>query len=127
MKNIEQKILKHLKDRKWDNLRPGDISKSIMIEGAELLEIFQWENLSIEEIKKDKEKIENIKGELADVLIYAIEMSVSLGFDTEKIINNKLAYVAKKYPAKLMRMAKEEPGTESAYLKIKKAYRKNKK
>ena len=126
MKDLEKKIYKHLKDRNWHNLRPVDLAKSIMIEGAELLENFQWDNLSLEEVKKDKEKIEEIKGEIADVMIYAIEMSVLLGLNTGKIINEKLARVAKKYPAKLMRQAKQEPGTESLYWKIKKEYRKNK-
>ena len=125
MKELEKQIYKYLKERDWHHLRPSDVAKSIMIEGAELLEIFQWENLSLEEVKEHKEKVEEIKKELADVLIYAIEMSVLLELDIEKIIRNKLAYVAKKYPAKLMRATKKEPGTKSQYWKIKKEYRKN--
>lgn len=124
MQELERKVYKHLKDRNWHQLRPADLAKSIMIEGAELLELFQWENLPLEEVKKNKQKMEEIKKELADVLIYAMEMSVLLGLDTEKIIRKKLAIVAKKYPAKLMRARTGEPGTEGAYLKIKKAYRK---
>jgi NTP pyrophosphatase (non-canonical NTP hydrolase) len=123
MKKIEEKILKHLQARKWDNLRPSDIAKSIMIEGAELLELFQWESSELETVKKDKEKIEAIKKELADVLIYCIEMSVLLGLDTEKIIRTKLAAVAKKYPAKLIKQSKQESDPERVYLKIKKEYR----
>ena len=123
MKELEQKIYKHLKERNWHNLRPADIAKSIMIEGAELLELFQWDNQTLEETKKDKKKIEEIKKELADVLIYAIEMSTLLGIDTEKIIKVKLAAVAKKYPAKLMRKMKEEQGGAEIYWKIKKEYR----
>ena len=126
MKDLEKKIYKHLKERNWHNLRPSDIAKSIMIEGAELLELFQWENLSLEDIKKDKRKIEEIKDELADVLIYAIEMSVLLNLDTEKIIKKKLSYVKKKYPAKLMRERTKEPGTEDAYWKIKREHRNKK-
>ncbi len=125
MRGLEKKIYKHLKDRNWHNLRPSDVAKSIMIEGAELLEIFQWENLSLEEIKKNKEKMEEIKKELADVLIYAMEMSVLLNLNTEKIILKKIARVNKKYPAKLMRQTTGEPGTESLYWKIKKEHRKN--
>lgn len=123
MKDFEKKVYKHLKDRNWHNLRPSDIAKSIMIEGAELLEIFQWENLPLEEIKKDKVKLEKIKGELADVLIYCFEMSVLLGLDTEKIKRKKLAYAGKKYPAKLMRVRTGEPGTEDNYWRIKQEYR----
>lgn len=98
-----------------------------MIEGAELLEIFQWENLSLEEIKKDKEKIAQIKEELADVLIYAMELSVLLDLDTEKIIKSKLSAVQKKYPAKLMKNSTSKGGSsDSEYWRIKKEYRLNK-
>jgi NTP pyrophosphatase (non-canonical NTP hydrolase) len=128
MKDLEKKIYKYLKDRKWDSLRPSDLAKSIAIESGELLELFQWENLSLEEVKRDKKKVEEIKGELADVLVYALDMSVLLGLDTEKIIRAKLNYVIKKYPAKLMRKNKSrEPGTEDLYWKIKSEYRRNKK
>ena len=126
MKELEQKILTHLKSRGWDNLRPSDIAKSIMIEGAELLELFQWESQTLEEVRKNKLKKEEIKRELADVLIYAIEMSVLLDLDTEKIIRKKLAATAKKYPAALMRKSgKIDPGSgeDSAYWRIKRAYR----
>jgi len=41
MNNSEKKILAFLKAREWDNLRPSDLAKSIIIEGAELLELFQ--------------------------------------------------------------------------------------
>ena len=122
MKDLESKVLKHLKDRRWDNLLPVDLAKSIMIEGAELLELFQWQNLSLVEVKKDKEKLVEIKKELADVMIYCLEMSVLLGLDTKKIINQKLNLVAKKYPAKLMRNRLQDGGSGD-YLRIKKEYR----
>lgn len=123
MKELESKIYKHLEERNWHHLRPVDLAKSIMIEGAELLELFQWENLSLEEVKKDKKKIEEIKKELADVMIYCFEMSVLLGFDTEKIVRQKLSRVVKKYPAKLMRKKRDEIHTGNDYLRIKKEYR----
>ena len=56
MKSLEQRVLKHLQERGWDHLRPSDIAKSIMIEGAELLELFQWENRELKDVKKDLEK-----------------------------------------------------------------------
>ena len=127
MKKIEKRILNYLKERNWHEPIPSNLAKSIMIEGAELLELFQWENLSIDELKKDKEKMEEIKKELADVLIYAIEMSVLLGLDTKKVIEAKLAYIDKKYPAKLMRKnAKKDSGSgqDSLYWKTKKDHRK---
>ena len=126
MKELEKDILRHLEERGWDNLRPADVAKSIMIEGAELLELFQWENLPLAEIKSNPEKLKEIAKELADVLTYALEMSVLLQLDTEKIIREKLEHVAKKYPAELMKKTGGEPGSaaDSEYWRIKKEHRK---
>lgn len=40
--NDSQRLIKaYLDERDWNNLEPANIAKSIMIEGAELLELFQ--------------------------------------------------------------------------------------
>lgn len=144
MKDLEKKIHKFLKDRNWHKPIPADLAKSVMIEGAELLEHFQWENLTLDELKKNKEKLEEIKGEVADVLIYTIQLSVLLGFDTEKVVMAKLAKIGnkypveifwsdkgsfdtqKKYPAKIIHQVKQGSSKDDLYWKIKKEYRKNK-
>lgn len=126
MQELQDRIKKHLEERGWDNLRPADIAKSIMIEGAELLELFQWENLPLEEVREKAEKVEEIKKELADVLIYGLEMAVLLKIDAKKIIHDKLDYIAKKYPAELMRKNAQKnsgSGEDSEYWRIKKEYR----
>ena len=126
MKNIELEIKKYLEERGWDKLRPSDLAKSVSIEAAELLEIFQWSSVSIEDAKKNSHMMEEIKKELADVFIYAFDMAVLLGLDTEQIIKDKLEYVKKKYPADLMRKnAKAESGSgnDPTYLEIKKQHR----
>ncbi len=126
MKNIELEIQKYLDERRWNKLRPSDLAKSISIEAAELLEIFQWSSVNIEETKKNQHMMEEIKNELADVLIYAFDMAVLLGIDTKQIILDKLDKVKKKYPADLMRKnAKAESGSgnDLAYLEIKKKHR----
>ena len=123
MKDFEAKISKYLKERGWDNLRPGDLAKSISIESGELLELFQWENPELSDTKKNKEKKEKIAQELADVMIYCFDLSILMGFDTEKILNKKLNMAKKKYPAKLMKNRTKEPGTEDLYWKIKNEHR----
>ena len=124
MKDFEKKVSKYLKERAWDTLRPGDLAKSIAIESGELLELFQWDNPELASVKKDKEKCEQIKKELADIMIYCFDLSVSMGFDTEKILNKKLVMAKAKYPAKLMKNRNgKEPGTDDVYWKIKKEHR----
>jgi NTP pyrophosphatase (non-canonical NTP hydrolase) len=123
MKDFESKILKYLQARGWDKLRPGDLAKSIAIESGELLEIFQWDNPELSDVRKNKEKREHLAKELADIMIYCFDISVLMGFDTEKILRKKLAAAEKKYPAKLMKNRTKDPGTEDLYWKIKKEHR----
>lgn len=126
MKNLEAKIKEFLVERGWDKLRPSDLAKSISIEAAELLEIFQWTSMDIAETKGDTAKMEEIKKELADVFIYTLEMAALLDLDVEKIISAKLEQVRRKYPAELMRKnAKSESGsgTDPEYWKIKNSAR----
>lgn len=109
----------YIEERGWTILqKPGAIAKSISIESAELLEVFQWEDIPIERIKADEKVIQKLKEELADVFIYATEMAISLDFDIENIMQEKMEKNIKKYPASLVRNNTEE------YEKIKEAYRK---
>jgi dCTP diphosphatase len=126
-RHMESEIREYLVERGWDTLRPSDVAKSICIEAAELLEIFQWTSVDIEETKKNSDVMEKIRGELADVLIYAFEMAVLLNLDTEQVIKKNLEHVRKKYPAALMQKnAKKGAGSgeDSAYWRIKNHHRK---
>lgn len=126
MRSFEQKIADYLEERGWDDLRPGDLAKSIMIEGAELLEHFQWENLSKEEVRGNEKKMSAIRKELADVMIYCFDMAVLLDIDVEQMLEEKLAKVKEKYA--LEHFNKEQGNSESSremYWKIKEDHRLN--
>jgi len=93
MKNIVEEIIKFRDDRGWEhNDKPENLAKSIIIEAAELLENYQW--------GPHHADLENVKEEIADVIIYSIAMAYDLGFDIEKIIMEKLEKNAIKYPKK---------------------------
>jgi NTP pyrophosphatase (non-canonical NTP hydrolase) len=74
------------------NDKPENLAKSIIIEAAELLENYQW--------GPDHADLENVKEEIADVVIYAMAMAYDLGFDIEEMIYEKLEKNALKYPPK---------------------------
>jgi dCTP diphosphatase len=118
MKDVTSKIRKYLEARGWEKSMPGDMAKSISIEAAELLEHFQWGNPTAEDIKKDEEKLAEIKKELADVLIYCINFSILLNIDTEKVILEKIRHNEKKFPVSKVK------NNSKNYFKIKKEYRK---
>ncbi|WP_335871872.1 nucleotide pyrophosphohydrolase [Bacillus sp. 2205SS5-2] len=89
------KINKFRDDRNWRQYHnPKDLAISISIEAAELLEDFQWIS-SEEAIKTNKE---NIREEVADVLIYSLMLCSDLDLDINEIVEEKLLKNGRKYP-----------------------------
>lgn len=124
MKQMTTDILQHLEERSWHRLRPGDIAKSISIEAAELLEVFQWDNPTLDQVKADEKRTEALRKELADVLIYCFEMAALLGIDVEATMRQKLEKVKQKYPAELFKdLDPDHQGTHDMYWKIKREHR----
>jgi NTP pyrophosphatase (non-canonical NTP hydrolase) len=121
MDKMKETVREHLAERGWDNLDPGDLSKSIVIEAAELLEVFQWDNTN-KDGALSPDKLEKVKKELADVLIYCFEMGIMLDLDLEQVMLEKLAKVKEKYPVSLFN--KESGANFESYIKIKQEYRK---
>lgn len=81
-------------ERNWNQYHnPKDLSLSLSLEAAELLENFQWIS-SDEAVEKNRE---NIAEELADVFIYGIQLAEEMGFDIEKIIREKVKKNGEKY------------------------------
>lgn len=81
--------------RNWRQYHnPKDLAISISIEAAELLEDFQWK--SSEEALKANE--ENIREEIADVLIYSLMLCSDLNMDVKEIIEEKVVKNGRKYP-----------------------------
>ena len=77
--------------RNWDEIHTApNLAKSICIEAAELLELFQWDDKSLD--------IERVKEELADVIIYSLNMVEALNLDADAIVNEKITKNSKKYP-----------------------------
>ena len=86
------RILKFTTDRDWDQFHsPANLAKSISIEANELLECFQWSDTDY--------KLDDVKDELADVMVYCIDMLDKLGLDADEIINAKMDKNEAKYPA----------------------------
>ncbi len=91
MKEILKEIIEFRNKRGWKKHDiPQSLAKSIIIEAAELLENYQWED--------SEPNLENVKEELADVLIYSLAMVSDLNLDPETIIREKLKKNKIKYP-----------------------------
>lgn len=82
-------------ERNWRQYHnPKDLAISISIEAAELLEDFQWINSE----KAINENKENIREEIADVLIYSLMLCSDLELDVKEIVEEKILKNGKKYP-----------------------------
>ena len=91
-----QRILKFSSDRDWDQFHtPANLAKSISIEANELLECFQWD--------EDHYDREAVSEELADVMVYCIDMLDRLNLDADEIINAKMDKNEAKYPVEKAR------------------------
>lgn len=98
MKKIYEKVLQFRDERDWKQYHNGkDLAISISLEANELLENFQWK--SSEEAIRDTKQ--NIKEEMADILIYLVQMADKLDIDLEEEVFKKLEKNAVKYPVKI--------------------------
>ena len=97
IKALVQKIDDFRDERNWrPHHNPKDLAISLSIEASELLEAFQWR--TSEEAWEENQ--ENIKEEIADVLIYALTLCSELNIDVEEIVVDKIRKNGKKYPLK---------------------------
>ncbi|MCQ6267581.1 nucleotide pyrophosphohydrolase [Fictibacillus sp. WQ 8-8] len=97
MQHLIDEIRKFRDERNWGpHHNPKDLSLSISLEAAELLENFQWK----ESQEAVDENLEDIKDELADVIIYSLQLADRLDVDVNEIVRNKMEKNAVKYPVK---------------------------
>lgn len=104
-KETIDRIRAFTQDRDWDQFHsPANLAKSISIEANELLECFQWDEENFD--------ISHVKEELADVIVYCVDMLDKLNLDVDEIINAKMDINEKKYPVE------KAKGTAEKYDKL---------
>lgn len=82
MKDLTKRVVAFNKERAWGQFHtPENLAKSIVIESAELLENFQWDNSF---------KQERIEDELADVFLYTVMLAEKLNIDLIDAANKKI-------------------------------------
>lgn len=88
-------------DRQWQPFHtPKNLAMALMVEAAELAEIFQWmtPEQSVQ-AHADPDTGERIAHEVADVLLYLLQLADHTGVDLAKAVRDKLVINARKYPA----------------------------
>ena len=86
--------------RDWQQFHsPKNLSMSLSIEAAELMELFQWLDLDeARDAMKTGAGRENAIDEIADVLIYALAFCNSNDIDVADAVTRKMGKNNQKYP-----------------------------
>ena len=111
---LREIVRRFVDERDWRQFHtPKNLSMSLAIEAAELMEHFQW--IDAEESRRvgdDAAKLAEVRDEMADVLCYLLAIANELEIDLSDAIRDKMVKNAAKYPAELSRGRYDPPKTK---------------
>ena len=103
LSKLQAELRRFAAERDWQPFHtPKNLSMALMVEAAELAEIFQW--MTPEESSlahQDAGSKERIGEEVADVLLYLLQLADHSQIDLAQAVRSKLARNALKYPARV--------------------------
>jgi len=90
-------------ERDWDQFHtPKNLASALSVEAAELLEHFQWlQSGRLDEL--GAAKLQEVRHEMADVLVYLVRLADKLDVDLFQAVEEKMVLNRAKYPAELVR------------------------
>jgi NTP pyrophosphatase (non-canonical NTP hydrolase) len=94
---LNEEIARFNEARGW-NPMPADLAKSIVIEAAELLEHFQWDESARRSGRETPKDYDEIGEEVADIYWYLITLCKAAGIDLAKVVREKIEKNEEKYP-----------------------------
>ena len=103
MEELIHKLREFAKERDWDQFHsPKNLAMALSVEVAEIVEFFQW--MTEEQSRNPaSEKIDKLKAEIGDVMIYLIKLADKFGIDPLQAARDKLEINEKKYPAEVVK------------------------
>jgi len=89
--------------REWRQFQtPKDVAASLAVEASEVQELFLWLDIAGQQRVLDDCQ-EDLKRELADVMINCLNLARLGKIDLETAVSEKLVLLAEKYPADVVR------------------------
>ncbi|MHB1398972.1 MAG: nucleotide pyrophosphohydrolase [Trichloromonadaceae bacterium] len=103
LQELKERMADFVRERDWEQFHtPKNLSMSIAIEAAELMEHFQW--LTVEQSRNlAPEALAEIGEELADIVIYSLSMANALKLDLADTVQAKMEKNIRKYPSERVR------------------------
>ncbi len=102
VKTLQARLRTFAAERDWPPFHsPKNLAMALMVEAAELLELFQWlTTAQSHTFTKDPHDKERVGDEMADVLLYLLQLADHTGVDLNEAVERKLRKNAIKHPAK---------------------------
>ncbi|MHA1441218.1 MAG: nucleotide pyrophosphohydrolase [Candidatus Heimdallarchaeota archaeon] len=98
---LKKMMDKFVEERDWREYHnPKNLAMSIAIESSELMELFQWDNPTSNEVMVDEDLMTKLRDEIADVMIYSISLASSLNIDLFACIKEKMDRNSIRFPEK---------------------------
>lgn len=96
--DLQQRLRAFAQARDWQPyLTPKNLAMAMVVEAAELVEIFQWKTAE-ESQALDEATRSHLGEEIADVLLYLLQIADRSGVDVAQAVERKLLLNAQKYP-----------------------------
>jgi NTP pyrophosphatase (non-canonical NTP hydrolase) len=98
LKDLALQLDQFASERDWQQFHsPKNLASALVVEAGELLEHFQW--MTEEQSRAlPSERRDAVAGEVADVLLYLIQLANALGLDPVEAARAKLELNALRYP-----------------------------
>jgi NTP pyrophosphatase (non-canonical NTP hydrolase) len=101
--DLAAKLQRFAQARDWQPFHsPKNLAAALSVEAGELLEHFQWLG-EAQSRELSPEKRQAVGAELADVLLYLIQLASALGLDPVAEAEKKLALNERRYPVERSR------------------------
>ena len=98
IESLSAELRKFAAERDWEKFHsPKNLASALVVEAAELLEIFQWMKES-ESMNLDQPTLNKVKEEIADIQIYLLRISDVIGIGIAEAVQSKIKKNAAKYP-----------------------------
>ena len=103
LESLRDQLRTFASDRDWDQFHsPKNLAAALAVETSELLEHFQWLT-EAQSQQLPPEALNEVRDEVADVLLYLIRISDKLGIDLIAAAKAKIVLNAEKYPVEKAR------------------------
>jgi len=103
LKSLRDALRRFAAERDWDQFHsPKNLAMALSVEAAELMEHFQWLSEAASQ-NLPPEKLQQVRHEIADVLLYLVRLADKLNVDLVVASREKLELNAQKYPVEKSR------------------------